>query len=137
MAAPQPGTGPMADFADRLAEFGAGLVGLPHHLVDEGIAALSRRTRSRPETVVVLIAHVVSPSKIGAVQRVKHAPSPMPVRHCALSRHAAAPWRVPRHSHVQTRFSSGRVPRPFILPSVFSDRWRDRPRRAGCDGLHG
>ena len=122
VAAAQPGTGPLADFARCFAELRAGLVGLPQHLVDEGIAALLGRTRSNAETVVVALAHGATPSKAVAVQRTKHATSPTPMRRCAPSRHAAVPRRVPRHPHVQTRFSSGHVPRPLILPSAFAPR---------------
>lgn len=65
------------------------------HLVDEGIAALLGRTRTHAEQVVIALAHGTAPSKVVAVQRTKHAASPMRTRHCAPSRHADAPWRVP------------------------------------------
>lgn len=54
----------------------------------------------------------------------------MPMRHCALWRHAAAVRRVPRHPHVQPGFPHNEVPRPFILPSVFASRIRPRLRPA-------
>lgn len=84
VAASQPGARPLAGLADGLAEFSAGLVGLAQHLVDEGVAAPFWRARPYLETIVVVFPHASLPSKASVAGRVKHAASPMSLRHCAL-----------------------------------------------------
>src|SRR5690554_4439492 len=127
VATPQPSTRTVA----RLGDFCTCLAGLAKHLIDEGIAALFGRTRTEAETVIIVAAHIAPSSKTSVAEREKHGLNSMPTRYWLTTRHGAATGRVPRSPHVQTRFSRNVVPRPFILPCIFS-----RPDSTGmrCPG---
>ncbi|SEJ49568.1 hypothetical protein SAMN05444746_102296 [Variovorax sp. OK212] len=92
MPSPQAGTRLRTRFRHDPARLPTGLTsmaGLAQHLVDERVAALPGRARANSETVVVATTHRAAPSKGSAAGRAKHQVSPMLVRPCAPSRHAA------------------------------------------------
>ncbi len=86
VAAPQPGTGSMA----RLGGLDASLARLAQHLTDKGIAALLGRSWTEAETVFIVTAHTIPPSKAVAARRARHALCSMPPRPWRSSRHGAA-----------------------------------------------